>query len=123
MTTKKIMIIDDDQSMLFLEKAIFASAGYEVVSEADSTKALAEIKAQKPQLILLDIAMPEINGIELAQKIREDKTLSSVHIFGITGTPLINDHNKGNFEKIIMKPFHMQDLLKEINSFFEKPKV
>lgn len=119
MTTKKIMIIDDDQSMLFLEKAIFASAGYEVFAESDSTKALAEIKQQKPQLILLDIAMPEINGIELAQKIRADKELNTVHVFGITGTPLINEHNKGNFEKIIMKPFHMKDLLKEINSFFD----
>jgi len=120
MTTKKIMIIDDDQSMLFLEKAIFASAGYEVISEADSTKAMAIIKTQMPQLILMDIAMPEINGIELSKKIREDKELANVHIFGITGTPLINDHNKGYFEKIIHKPFHMQDLLKEINVFFKK---
>jgi DNA-binding response OmpR family regulator len=118
------MIIDDDQSMLFLEKAIFASDGYEVFAESDSTKALAEIKQQKPQLILLDIAMPEINGIELAQKIRADKELNKVHIFGITGTPLINEHNKGNFEKIIMKPFHMKDLLKEIDTFFNnKTKV
>lgn len=119
MTNKKIMIVDDDQSMIFLEKAIIASAGYTVISESDSTKALEIIKKEQPQLILMDIAMPEINGIELAEKIKSDSQLKNTSIFGITGTPLLNDKNKKYFKKVILKPFHMQDLLKEINSFFK----
>ena len=119
---KKIMIIDDDQSMLFLSKAIIASAGFEVITEADSTRAYLTVKAQKPDLILMDLVMPEINGIELAKQIEEDAELKNVHIFAITGTPVLNEHNEKFFEKVILKPYHMEDLLKEIQGFFAKKK-
>ncbi len=117
---KKVMIVDDDQSMLFLSKAIIASAGYEVITESDSTKAYAAIQQEKPDLLLMDLVMPEINGIELAKKIKEDKNLSSVHIFAITGTPVLSPQNEKYFEHTILKPYHMEDLLKQINKFFSK---
>jgi CheY-like chemotaxis protein len=111
---KKIMIIDDEQSMLFLEKAILTAAGYEVISESDSKKAFTTAKEQIPDLILMDIVMPEINGIELAEKIKKDKIFSKTKIFAVTGMPMLNDKNMKNFEKIIVKPFHMDDLLRDI---------
>jgi len=117
---EKILIIDDEQSMLFLSKAILASAGYEVLTESDSTKALDTITAQKPDLVLMDIVMPEINGIELAKKIKEDKTLANTHIFALTGMPMLNEKNHVYFEKIIRKPFQMENLLKDIKALFAK---
>ena len=119
---KKVMIIDDEKSSLLLSKAILASAGYEVVTESDSTKAYQTVTEQKPDLILMDIVMPEVNGVELAKKIEEDPNLESIHIFAITGMPMINEHNKKFFEKIILKPFHMEQLLKDIGHFFETTK-
>ena len=118
--TKKILIIDDEQSLLFLSKAILTSAGYEVFTESDSTKAFAAITEQKPDLILLDIVMPEINGIELAKQIKEDKTLQNIHVFALTGMPMLNEKNHIYFEKIILKPFQMENLLKEIKTLFEE---
>lgn len=116
--TKKILIIDDEQSMLFLSKAILTGAGYEVITESDSTKAYTTITEQKPDLILMDIVMPEINGIELAKKIKEDASLKNIHIFALTGMPVLNEKNHVYFEKIILKPFQMENLLKEIKALF-----
>ena len=116
--TKKILIIDDEQSMLFLSKAILASAGYEVITESDSTKAYSTITEQKPDLVLMDIVMPEINGIELAKKVKEDKTLKNIHLFAMTGMPILNEKNHVYFEKIILKPFQMENLLKDIKALF-----
>lgn len=120
--TKKVMIIDDEQSSLFLMKAILTTAGYTVITESQSTKALATIKEQKPDLVLMDIVMPEVNGVELAQKIHEDKDLNKVHVFAFTGMPVLNEHNKKHFEKIILKPFHTEHLLADIKKFFEAKK-
>ena len=120
--SKKIMIIDDEQNSLILSKAILASAGYEVITESDSTKAYDTVKQQKPDLILMDIVMPEVNGVELAVKIEEDPELKDVHIFALTGMPMINDNNKKYFEHIIHKPYHMDDLLKMMSDFFESKK-
>ena len=118
---KKIMIIDDEQHMLFLSKAILASSGYEVVTESDSTKAFNTAKEQKPDLILMDLVMPNINGVELAKQIEEDSELKDAHIFAFTGTPdVIGEQNSKYFEKILLKPFQTEDLIKEINNFFNK---
>jgi CheY-like chemotaxis protein len=118
--TKKIMIIDDEQNSLILSKAILSSAGYEVITESDSTRALQTVKEQMPDLVLMDVVMPTVNGVELAMKIKEDPALKTVHLFALTGMPMINEHNKKFFEKIILKPYHMEDLLKEMKKFFEK---
>ncbi|MDR1453637.1 MAG: response regulator [Candidatus Margulisbacteria bacterium] len=116
---QKIFIVDDEKSILFLSKAILATAGYSVSTESDSTKAYQAVLDAKPDLILLDIAMPEINGIELARNIRLNSALKNTHIFALTGMPeLINEHNKVYFEKIILKPFHMDSLLTELKNFF-----
>ena len=120
--TKKIMIIDDEQSSLFLMKAILTTAGYTVITESQSTKALDVIKKEKPNLVLMDLVMPEINGVELAQKIEDDAALKGVHVFAFTGMPIITDNSKKHFEKIILKPFHTTELLAEIKDFFATKK-
>ena len=122
--THKIFIVDDEKSILFLSKAILVTAGYSVATESDSTRAYPSILGARPDLVLLDIAMPEINGIELARNIRVNAALKNTHIFALTGMPeLINEHNKIYFEKIIIKPFHMDSLLTELKSFFAKQTV
>ena len=121
--TQKILIIDDEKSMLFLSRAILASAGYEVVTESDSTKAYDTVLLTKPDLILMDIVMPEINGIELARQIRANPELNSTHIFALTGMPMLTENNRVYFEKIILKPFIMDSLLAELKSFFAEQPV
>ncbi|GBR76259.1 two-component system response regulator [Candidatus Termititenax persephonae] len=121
--TRKILIIDDEKSILFLSKAILVSAGYTVFTESDSTRAYATVLLTKPDLILMDIVMPEINGIELARKIRENPELKSTHIFALTGMPMLTENNRVYFEKIILKPFHMDSLLAELKAFFAEQTV
>jgi CheY-like chemotaxis protein len=120
MAKRKILIIDDEQSVLFLSKAILTAAGYEVLTESDSAQAYQTVAEQKPDLILMDIVMPEINGIELAKKIKENKTLQHIHIFALTGMPVLNEKNHIYFEKIILKPYQMETLLAELKNFFAK---
>lgn len=71
MANDKIMIVDNEMEIIQLIKLYLSREGYEVVWTTDSTKAAALAESEKPDLILLDVVMPGLNGIELCSKIRE----------------------------------------------------
>ena len=68
--TKSIMFVDDDPEILNLYGGMFRRRGYEVLTAEESERALEMLKESTPDLLLLDVMMPEINGIELCQRIR-----------------------------------------------------
>ncbi|MDF1549991.1 MAG: response regulator [Bacteroidales bacterium] len=78
---KKILVIDDSESNLLLINSIFEEDNeIEVIVESNSSKALADIKKTVPDLILLDLMMPHIDGFQLLDKIKGDVEISSIPI-------------------------------------------
>lgn len=78
---KKILVIDDSESNLLLINSIFEEDNeIEVIVESNSSKALADIKKTMPDLILLDLMMPHIDGFQLLDKIKGDVEISSIPI-------------------------------------------
>jgi len=112
---KKIFLIDDDESILFLSKAILSADKYSVISESDSSMVFETIKAEQPDLILTDIIMPDVNGIELAYKLREDETTKEIPIIAVSGNPLIDDKTRDLFVDVVTKPYKTEDLLQKIH--------
>ena len=89
MGKKKILIIDDEANFTKLIKLNLELTGqYEVRTENNGLLGLAAAKEFKPDLILLDIAIPGMNGYEIASAIRDDKTLKDVSIIFMTGKEL-----------------------------------
>jgi len=80
MAKKKVFILDDSQSSTTIHQALFEKLDWEVISSNDSSTALDEIRACKPDLIVSDGMMPHMNGPELCQKIRADKKLKHLNI-------------------------------------------
>ena len=76
----KIFIIDDDESMLELQSALLAEAGHEVLSSSQSGGALEQIKASKPDCVITDIMMPEIDGIQILKQIRDDENMADMKV-------------------------------------------
>lgn len=68
--SKKILIVDDDPSIMLLCRKYLESQGYKVSTASDGLDALAQIKAGKPDLIIMDILMPRLDGYQTAEKIR-----------------------------------------------------
>jgi CheY-like chemotaxis protein len=81
---KKILIVDDDQDTRYVLSLILKSEGYEVITAADGECALAVTAELKPDLIITDISMPRVNGIELTRQIRLKQELASMPILAIT---------------------------------------
>jgi two-component system chemotaxis response regulator CheY len=81
---KKILIVEDDFDTRYVLSLILKGEGYEVITAADGECALAVATEQKPDLIITDINMPRVNGIELTRSIRLKQETSSMPILAIT---------------------------------------
>ena len=110
---KKVWIIDDDQTLLEMTSAILKSVGMEVHSYNDPQKALQSFTKDSADLLVMDIQMPVINGVELLQKIQEKngKPITAIAISGMDAGP----NGYVGFTAFIPKPFHSQTLLDVIS--------
>ena len=84
MRKAKIMVVDDDAQSRELMEAMLVPNGYEVITASDGSKALVTIPVKKPDLILLDIMMPCLDGYATLSKIKENKTISNIPVVMLT---------------------------------------
>jgi len=80
----KIMVVDDEEDILYLVGAILKKAGYEVTTVLSGEECLERLKSEKPDLILLDIMMPEMDGWEVCKRIKEDKETKDILVVMLT---------------------------------------
>jgi two-component system, cell cycle response regulator CpdR len=112
---QRILLAEDDEDMRrFLVKAL-AKAGYDVVSFGNGLEAYERLKEEPFTLLLTDIVMPEMDGIELARKASElDPDLKIMFITGFAAVALNPDSQAPKDAKILSKPFHLRDLVDQV---------
>jgi len=81
----KILIIDDDTDVILILSTVLRDQGYDVITAEDGITGLDMVKRERPDLILLDLMMPEKSGISLLQDIKEDKNLKEIPVIMVTG--------------------------------------
>ena len=80
----KILIVDDDLDIVEAMRVVLAQKGYEVVVAADGVEGINKFKQEKPDLIILDVMMPNMDGFEVSRRIRKEETGKSVPIIMLT---------------------------------------
>ena len=78
MTNKKILIVEDDRDFFWILKQTFSSEGFFVVTAQNGEEGVAAAEKEKPDLILMDILMPKMDGIETAKKLQEAKNTAPI---------------------------------------------
>ncbi|MEA3012928.1 MAG: two-component system, cell cycle response regulator CpdR [Sphingomonadales bacterium] len=114
----RILLAEDDESMrLYLGRALERS-GYQVVSVDNGLAALPLLESEPFDLLLTDIVMPEMDGIELAQKAAE--IAPDIRVMFITGFAAValKAGRKTPDAKVLSKPFHLRDLIAEVERMF-----
>lgn len=117
----RILVVDDVPDNLFLLQAILESEGYEVDFADNGRSALAKVQASPPDLILLDIMMPNMNGIEVTEKIRQDPRLPFIPILLITAheeASMIEGFTSGAND-FTRKPINPRELLAKVKVFLQ----
>lgn len=121
---KPILIVDDYDDILFLIRLTLESEGYEVRSATNGANALELAREIRPQLILMDIMMPGLNGLEITEQIRQEPELSSMQILLISANHQITvAEARGNgADGILYKPFDLDYLLSQVHQLLAKSK-
>jgi len=111
----KILLAEDDNDMRrFLGKAL-QNAGFDVASFDNGLSAYHRLREEPFELLLTDIVMPEMDGIELARRATElDPDIKVMFITGFAAVALNPDNNAPPQAKILSKPFHLKDLVNEV---------
>ncbi|MDP8237624.1 MAG: response regulator [Candidatus Hatepunaea meridiana] len=112
---KKILIIDDEEDIIKYLEALFSDEGYETVSACNGVEAVDVVKREKPDLITLDLQMPEDTGTAFYRKIHRDKELNQIPIIVISG---VSGRNLAvpRTVAVFSKPPDPEELLKVIKS-------
>ncbi|MFO7979629.1 MAG: response regulator [Candidatus Aminicenantes bacterium] len=116
---KKILIVDDDPEILRLLASRLKNSGYDVVSASDGESGLKKAITKKPDLVLLDIIMPGLNGFEVCKRLKENDKTKLIPVIMLTALAGEKDLSKGLEEGavcFITKPFSAEDLLHKIKT-------
>ena len=113
---KKILIAEDDEDILFVLAA--GMDDYNIIQAEDGREALRKIKDNSPDLIILDIMMPELNGADLNAELKKDVKLKDIPVIIITGRPnmreIFSTSGDNKVDAFLEKPFTLQVLKDEI---------
>lgn len=120
---KMVLIVEDEDAVRQLERFILEQQGYDVIEARDGLEGLAKAEYKKPDLILLDLMMPDVSGGRMFDEIKTHPSTSGIPIVVVTGKPdahEIFDDEIGS-EDVIMKPFDAESLLARIRHHIGDP--
>lgn len=123
MSKKKILIVEDEESLLKLESILLTSKGYEVTGVSNGQAALDSLAEDQPDLVLLDIMLPEIDGFEVCHRIKNNPSTKHIPVIMLTAKKSREDMTRGErvgADWYITKPFKSAMVIETIQRFLAK---
>lgn len=120
MAKNKILIVEDEESLLRLESILLTSKGYEVIGASNGQQALDAVSAHSPDLVLLDIMLPEIDGFEVCNRIKSNPETKQIPVIIVTAKKTGDDMARGEAagaDWYITKPFKSAMVVETIQRF------
>jgi len=114
---KKILIVDDEPNIVMSLEYLFKKEGYKVFIARDGEEALATIAKDIPDIVLLDVMMPKVDGYQVIQYLKETDELKNIKVIFLSAKSKAMDIEKGlslGADKYIAKPFSTKKLVKEV---------
>jgi len=119
---KTILVVEDNELNMKLFNDLLEAHGYRVVQTRDGLSALDLARQHRPDLILMDIQLPEVSGIEVTKWLKEDDELKSIPVIAVTAFAMKGDEQKireGGCEAYISKPISVMSFLQTIDKFLK----
>jgi len=120
---KKILMADDDLDLCLIFKTVFEHLGYDSVFAVDGAEAVKIATTQKPDLILMDIIMPVMNGYQATRMVRQNPKTRSIPIIAVTALTSSEEREeclKSGCDDYIAKPFTIKDLAFRIEKLLKQ---
>ena len=117
---KKVLIVEDNELNMKLFHDLLDAQGYETLQTREGLAALALAREHKPDLILMDIQLPEISGLEVTKWLKEDDELAHIPVVAVTAFAMKGDEEKirdGGCEAYIAKPISVASFMRTVERF------
>ena len=119
-TSKTVLIVEDNELNMKLFNDLLEAHGYYTLQTKDGVEALRMARAHRPDLILMDIQLPEVSGLEVTKWLKEDDELRSIPIIAVTAFAMKGDEQKirdGGCEAYIAKPISVASFMSTVERF------
>ena len=117
--SKRILVVEDEEDNMQILRDLLTNAGYEMIEAENGEEALAAVK-QRPDLILMDIQIPIIDGYEVTRRIKSDPSLRSIPIIAVTSHAIGGGEEKARAagcDDFVPKPYSPRQLLAKIREY------
>ena len=119
-SAKTVLVVEDNELNMKLFHDLLEAHGYNILQTRDGMDALRIAREHKPDLILMDIQLPEVTGLEVTKWIKEDENLKSIPVIAVTAFAMKGDEEKirdGGCEAYIAKPISVTNFLETVQRF------
>jgi two-component system cell cycle response regulator DivK len=124
MTIRTILVVEDQEDNRQILRDLLGSAGFRMIEANDGAQALTVAQSQRPDLILMDIQLPLVDGYEATRSIKRDPELKHIPVIAVTSYALSGDEQKAReagCDAYVAKPYSTRHLLAKIGQFLEQP--
>jgi len=121
---KTILVVEDQEDNRQILRDLLGNAGFRMIEAHDGAQALTVARSQRPDLILMDIQLPLIDGYEATRSIKRDPELKDIPIIAVTSYALSGDEQRAReagCDAYVAKPYSTRHLLAKIGQFLEQP--
>ncbi len=118
--SKRILVVEDTEDNRQILRDLLTSAGFELIEAVDGAAGVAMAREHRPDLILMDIQLPVIDGYEATRRIKADPALAGIPVIAVTSYALSGDEEKtraAGCDGYIAKPFSPRQLLGKVREF------
>ena len=123
MMTGYILLADDEQDLVWSVRHCLSSEGYEVATARDGAEVLALARRHRPDLVILDIIMPRLDGLQVCQELRSDPSLATVPILFLTAKSAVENRLEGldsGGDDYLPKPFDVRELQSRVRALLRR---
>ncbi len=124
LTMKSILIIDDEPHILIALEFLMKRSGYEIQVARDGETALEAIRTHRPDLVILDVMMPKLDGFAVLESVRADPGLKHLRVLMLTAKGRATDRDRGlklGADAYLTKPFSTHELIERVRTLLETP--
>ena len=118
--TKRILVVEDQEDLRGLLRDLFTRSGYVVIEAADGATGIAGAKSDRPDIILMDIQMPIVDGYEATRRIKADPALARIPVVAVSSFAMKGDEEKARAagcDHYVTKPYSPMQLLRMVRGY------
>lgn len=119
MSPKKILLVDDSSTILMMERMILTKYGYELLTAGDGQEAVEKAERDRPDLILMDLVMPRMNGLDAVRTLHENMETSAIPVIMVTTRSEVSNVEtafQNGASDYVTKPINSLDLVTKVRS-------